>query len=140
MQTKKIVPGGKEFPAVSAVTMLFSFETGDKHLPHQASLMKSSPFLKSFRDKSVDQVSASVHSVEMKMFAFANVSWAVGSKEPWLDGLASFVRPLDGERLGAQEGVCVCVRACVGGGTEGWVGDCESQAKGLEDKGGGGDS
>ena len=51
--------------------------------------MKSSPFLPT-RDKSVDQVSASVHSVEMKMFAFANVSWAVGSKEPWLDGLASF--------------------------------------------------
>ena len=99
--------------------------------------MKSSPSLKSFRDKSVDQVSASVYSVEMQMFAYANVSWAVGSKEPWLDGLASFVRPLDGERLGAQG--CVCVCAC-GGGTEVWVGDRESQAKGLEDKGGGGDS
>ena len=100
--------------------------------------MKSSPFLKSCRDKSVDQVSASVYSVEMKMFAYAKVSWAAGSQEPWLDGLASFVRPLDGERLGAQGCVCVCV--CVGRGTEVWVGDRESQAKGLEDKGGGGDS
>ena len=82
--------------------------------------MKSSPSLKSFRDKSVDQVSASVYSVEMQMFAYANVSWAVGSKEPWLDGLASFVRPLDGERLGAQGCVCVCVRGGGGARRCGW--------------------
>lgn len=80
--------------------------------------MKSSPFLKSCRDKSVDQVSASVYSVEMKMFAYAKVSWAAGSQEPWLDGLASFVRPLDGERGWEPRGVCVCVcghRGAAGG-------------------------
>ena len=30
----------------------------------------------------------------MKMFAYTNGRWVAGSKEPWLEVLASFMRPL----------------------------------------------
>lgn len=52
-------------------------------------------------------MSASVYSMEMKVFVYANVSWAMGGKEAVLDGRASSMSPeMEREKLGAQ--VCVC--------------------------------
>lgn len=50
---------GKQFPE-GLVPRCFRCHHALQHLPHRASLMKSSPFLKSCRDKSVGKVSASV--------------------------------------------------------------------------------
>ena len=70
-------------------------------------------------------------SVKMKMFAYANGRWAAGGKEPWLETLASFMRPLGGGRGWEPRGVCA--RACGHGGV---AVARESQAKELEDKDG----
>ena len=60
-------------------------------------------------------MSASVYSMEMKVFVYANVGWAMGGKEALLDGLASSMRHGDGERGWAPR----CVRVGTEGGGRG---------------------